>query len=175
MSGHAFVDETKTNGLLLVVAVIASSDLDPMRKSMRQLRLAGQDRIHFSKESARRRRDIAQVIGASQVLVDVYDATQVAPPHRARGVALRRIVTDIADRGVQRLVIEQDDSVLRHDRTVLYQAVRDAGVQDSLSYVHLPARSEPLLWIPDAVAWCWTHGIDWQRRVSTLVRGVHRL
>jgi hypothetical protein len=29
---------------------------------------------------------------------------------------------------------------------------------DGLTYEYLPAWSEPLLWLPDAAAWCWTHG-----------------
>jgi hypothetical protein len=50
--------------------------------------------------------------------------------------------------------------------------VRDAGVTDTLTYEHLPTCSEPLLWIADAAAWCWTHGRQWPDRVAPVVRGL---
>lgn len=52
------------------------------------------------------------------------------------------------------LVLERDDSVFELDRKVLYRAVRQSEGGD-LRYEHLRAREEPLLVIPDAIAWCW--------------------
>ena len=42
-------------------------------------------------------------------------------------------------------------------------------------YEHLSPRMEPLLWIPDAVAWCWAKGGVWKDRVLPLVDGVRTL
>jgi hypothetical protein len=67
----------------------------------------------------------------------------------------------------------KDDSLVKHDQAVLFRAVRDAGVADTLAYEHLPARSEPLLWIADAAAWCWSHDRPCgQDHVSPVVRTV---
>jgi len=88
--------------------------------------------------------------------LDTYDATAIRDHKQARAECLRHIIGDLAGAGAQRLVIEQDDSLLKHDQAVLYAAVRRAEVAGSLIYEHLPARSEPLLWIADAAAWCWT-------------------
>lgn len=49
-------------------------------------------------------------------------------------------------------MVEQDGSALRSDREVLFRAVGKHEVRDALVYEHLPARSEPLRWIPDAAA-----------------------
>jgi len=67
---------------------------------------------------------------------------------------LRAVVQDLAAAGGQRLVLEQDDSLTHSDQAVFYSAVRDAGASERLTYHHLPARSEPLLWVADAAAWC---------------------
>ena len=175
MTGHAFVDETKRGGLLMVAAVLVPRDLAPARTAMRGLCLPGQSRLHFTKERPGRRREIAAAITRTGVALDIYDATAISDQKQARAVCLRQVVVDLASAGAQRLVIEQDDSLLKHDQAVLYAAVRRADVTGSLIYEHLPARSEPLLWIADAAAWCWTHGPTWQQRIASAVRHQTRL
>lgn len=143
MSVHAFVDETKSNGLLVVAAVLAPRDLAPARTMMRGLCLPGQSRLHFTKERPGRRGEITAAICRMCVALDIYDATSIHDQRQARAGCLRQIVVDLAAAHAQRLVIEQDDSLLKHDQAVLYAAVQRAGVADSLTYEHLPARSEP--------------------------------
>jgi hypothetical protein len=92
----------------------------------------------------------------------------------ARGACLQRLALDLARDGGTRLVIEREDPVLK-DLSVLFSAVDKAGVGDALTYEHVRARSEPLLWIPDAAAWCWTHGTQWRRRIAPVVRRVTQL
>ncbi len=82
---------------------------------------------------------------------------------------------DLAAAGGQRLVLEQDDSLLRSDQTVLYAAVRHAGASDRLTYEHLPARAEPLLWVADAAAWCWSRGGPWPSRLQAITRHIRTL
>jgi hypothetical protein len=56
---------------------------------------------------------------------------------------------------------------------VLFHAAREHGCSDSLQYELLAAHADPLLWIPDAVAWSWVKGGEWRDLVapySTLVR-----
>lgn len=114
MSAHAFIDETKTNGLLVAVAVLAPRDLAPARTAMRALCLPGQSRLHFIKERQSRRR--------IPVVLNIYDATAVHDQKQARAACLRQIVVDLAAAGAQRLVLEQDDSLLKSDQVVLYDA-----------------------------------------------------
>ena len=169
VSSHAFVDETKVNGLLLVAAVVAPRDLALARTMMRGLCLPGQARLHFTKERPRRRGEIAAAICRTGAGLHIYDASAITDPKKAREACLRQLVADLATIGGQRLVIEQDESLLKHDQAVLYAAVRRAGVAGSLAYEHLPVRSEPLLWIADAAAWCWTHGPTWRARITPAV------
>jgi hypothetical protein len=100
----------------------------------------------------------------------VYAATAIGDQLAAREACLRKLVAVLAAEGGNRLVIEQDDSLLERDRSVLYDDVRRAGVADLLTYEHVPARSEPLLWLADTAAWCWTHGPAWRDRIAPAVR-----
>jgi hypothetical protein len=79
-------------------------------------------------------------------------------------------VQDLAAANGQRLVLEQDDSLVRSDQAVLYAAVRDVGASQRLTYEHVPARSEPLLWVADAAAWCWSRGGIWLGRLQPIIR-----
>ncbi len=175
LSVHVFVDETKANGLLVAAARVQPRQLAPTRTLLRGLLLARQERLHFTKEGKARQGQIAAALCRTGVVVDLYDARTVTDQRAARRLVLERLVTDLAVAGAHRLVLEQDDSLLASDRRILRAAVHAAGVADELVYEHLPPRSEPLLWIADAVAWCWTHGSTWQERVRPIVGDVHRL
>jgi hypothetical protein len=171
---HAFVDETKKGGLLLVAAVVASQDREAGRAVMRQLRRPGQSRVHFSKERRGRQGAIAAAICRTNVVVDLYDASAFADEREARAACLRQLVEDLTAAGVEKLFIAQDDSLVASDKAVLFDAIRKTGTDQPLRYLHLRPREEPLLWIADAAAWCWTHGPSWRRRIQPVVRNVWR-
>jgi hypothetical protein len=41
--------------------------------------------------------------------------------------------------------------------------------ESNLTYEHLGGSREQLLWVADAVAWCFGAGGDWPRRVAPLI------
>lgn len=170
MSAHVFVDESKRRGLLVAAAVVQPRDLAPARTVLRRLCLPGQARLHFTKERADRRRQVLAAILELGVVVDLYDATGIHDQHQARAACLRALVHDVTAADARRLVLEQDDSLVRSDQAVLYAAVRDAGASGRLTYEHVPARSEPLLWLADAAAWCWSRGGPWPNRLQPIIR-----
>lgn len=55
------------------------------------------------------------------------------------------------------------------DKRVLFRDVKRHGVSGTLTYVHESPHQEPLLWIADAVAWSYTRGGDWKRRIQPLI------
>jgi len=173
---HIFVDETKApRHYLMVAAVVLPQDLVSLRQAMRGLLLPGQRRTHFKSESDSRRRAIASTICATAVRVVIYNASAVRDQREARHACLEAIVTDAAECAAQLLVIERDDSLWEADRKLLYQQVRKAGCAETLRYQHPRAHEESLLWIPDAVAWCWAKGGDWRRRVEPVVHAEYRV
>lgn len=175
VSAHIFVDETKDRGYLIAAAVLLPRDLGPARTALRQLLLRGQRRVHFAKESDPRRRAIVSTMGTLGAAVTIYDASAITSARDARAACLEAVVSDAADLDAHRLVLEQDDSLLRSDQQLLYRQVRKAGCDQRLTYEHMRPSAECLLWVPDAVAWCWAKGGDWKRRVSPMVTAVRTL
>jgi hypothetical protein len=159
---HVFVDETKSRGLLMAAARCPAGDLNVNRKALRALLLPGQERLHFNNESDARRKKILATISAFQLLVDLYQTQRNDVGARQR--CLEAIVRDIAP-DAERLVIERDEGALDYDRRAMHEACHRYGCIE-LRRELLVAKADPLLWIPDAVAWAWMKGGDWRRRVS---------
>jgi len=177
VSGHVFLDETKQQGYVVVAALVRAEELASLRVVVRGLVLPGQRRVHMKDERDSRRREIAAALVAAGVRVVVYDAARrYSTDLVARRECLHAVVTDAAAaQGETRLVLEQDDSLVSWDSQRLIESARATGCRDRLRYDHLRASAEPLLAVPDAVAWCWARGGHWRRRVDpvvTLVRDV---
>ena len=66
-------------------------------------------------------------------------------------------------------------AVIRHDRALLYAKVGHHKGTARLRYDHLRSYEECLLWIPDAIAWCWGRGGMWRTRVKKLITTVRVL
>lgn len=172
---HAFIDESKANGYVMAAVLVAPHRLAGARRVMRELRLRGQQRVHFSKEQAARRRSVLAAVCALDVSVRIYDAGGIVDPRAARTACLDLIVRDLAEAGGQRLVIEQDDSLVQADQADLWRATHRLVAAAPFAYEHVPARSEPLLWLADAAVWSWARGGDWRRRVDPIVTAVVQL
>ncbi len=172
---YVYVDESKRSGYVLAATTV--SDLETTRRVVRSLVLPGQRRIHMKQEQPRRRRVIVSSLVTTPVETTIYDAgrgyrTDLA----ARAACLAALVDDLAaGGGATMLVIEQDDSLVRSDRHELYQLVRQAGITDILEYRHQRVHEEPLLALPDVVAWCWVRSADWRRRIRPILTNVRRL
>lgn len=163
-----FVDESKSKGYTMVAAVVVSGDQVALRRDVRALVLPGQRRLHFTSESDSRRRQILATLerlGVRAHVVHSEHKQQAA----GRGECLRDLVALAAREGHDRLVLERDESIERGDKRVLYEAVHQLGVGDRISYAHETAHQEPLLWIADAIAWSYTRGGDWRRRVQSMI------
>lgn len=176
MVSQFFLDETKHRGYqLVVVAVEAPEEAEDLRKIMRGLVLKGQRRVHMKKEDDSRRRAIAAAICGAGVVATVYDAGRRYPRELdARNACLQALIEDVAAKREVRLVLEQDDSLLDWDRRTLYALTRQSGAVD-LRYEHRRAAVEPVLAVPDAIAWCWAKGGDWRRRIEPVVGEVREV
>ncbi|RIQ18867.1 hypothetical protein [Jiangella rhizosphaerae] len=163
MALHAFVDESKRRDYIVAAAVITSGEVSAARRAMRALLLPKQPRIHFRDEKDHRKQQIVTVALDVSVDVRIY----VCRSRRsARENCLSAMVPDLVDVGVDRLVLERDTSTEKLDRRVLYEATRKAGTE--MTYQHDLPHQEPLLWAPDAIAWCWAAGGSWRQSVAGL-------
>ena len=165
-----FVDEAKRGGLVIAAVWVEPSDTEDCRRQLRELRLKGQKRIHFTKERDSRRRLLVAKMSRLPARVDIYDAAAIKDARAARTRALLGLAERAAIVRASRLIIEQDDSLVHADRRTLFTVLRGTGV----TYLHQRPSTEPLLWIADAMAWCWQHGPQWRARIEPMVRDVRR-
>lgn len=169
---HVYVDESKRGGYLMAASIHPVEELAEARSLMRGLVLKGQRQVHMSKESDPRRRVIVATLVGAGIRANVYDAgRRYGHELDARQACLRAAVDDLAPHPGSVLILEQDDSLLDWDRRRLYAHTRAAGAT-SLRYEHRRAAADQLLGIPDAIAWCWSKGGDWRRRIAPVVAEV---
>ncbi|HEY1733348.1 MAG TPA: hypothetical protein VGG23_02790, partial [Acidimicrobiales bacterium] len=99
-----------------------------------------------------------------------------APDREARAACLAALVRDLSGpSGPTRLVIEQDDSLVRSDRHELYRLVRQAGISEMIEYRHQRAFEDPLLALPDIVGWCWARSGEWRWRIRPILVAARRV
>lgn len=157
----------------MCAAAIDPGHLKPVRQQLRGLLLPGMRELHFQHESRRRQRLIADRIAALPTNVRIY----VAISHRtayegARARCLEQIVSDLLAVQARRLVLDSRDHRDSVDERTLFRALGGKPSWTNLTYEHRDSAGECLLWIPDAVAWCYGAGGDWRRRIEPVVTSV---
>lgn len=169
---HLFIDESKERGYHFAIAGVRVSDVQQERALVRGLLLKGQSHLHFTKESNGRRRQILRSLTeGSSARCTILTVPRGVKEREARRMCLEATVRLGEECGVTRLVFEQDDSTLQEDRRVLYPLLRHSDTR----YDFIAKRSEPLLWIADAIAWCHTAGGEWKQLAAPLVDEVRSL
>ena len=169
-----FVDESKTKGYTMVAAIVADDAVPALRRDVRSLVLPGQRRIHFMKERDERKRFILSRFVHLGVRAQVfYCAAKSAVV--GREVCLTALISYAAEQKCFKIVFERDESIERADRKFLYGEVRKRGLANVVKYDFKASHDEPLLWIPDAIAWSHVKGGDWKRRTKPLVDGFEEL
>ncbi|NQX36462.1 hypothetical protein [Herbiconiux sp. VKM Ac-2851] len=163
-----FVDESKNAGYILVAAVVHPSGAESLRKAMRALVLPGQRRLHFSRESDSRRRLILSKLLALEVRAHVIRST-ASREADGREECLVGLVDCAEKHAHLKLVLERDESIERSDRRILFRELSARGLRDTVQYELRSPHSEPLLWIPDAIAWSYAKGSEWRRRVGPML------
>lgn len=171
---HVFVDESKSRGYFVAAAAAAPNRVQELDRGMRSLTRKGQRRIHFTSESDSSRRSLISRMCELDVSVQLY-VVRGESDREARTKCLQALITDVANSGVSRLVLERDDSLMVSDRRTIRQALETLNCRDRLRYEHVSPQEQSLLWVSDAVAWCHQAGGDWVRRASPLVGGITHL
>lgn len=176
MSGHVFVDETKARDYLLVAVALGSADLRTARAEIRSLTMPGQARLHMHRESDSRRRKILAAISRLPVEATIFRAVDADRPRRKeaerRRACLQELVTGAIRDARTTICLEHDDSMIQVDRRVLIAVTKAHRSEDALLYRHDRAASEPLLALPDAIAWAWARGGEWRPRCEEMVTKV---
>jgi hypothetical protein len=162
---HFFVDETKAKGFRLCAVALESHRLSFAREQVNQLRLRGQRRIHFVDESDSRRRQILSVLADLEPEVTFFECA-LKSENTARELALTQLVKFAGLAAPARLVIEKDETHLAFDRRILSTEVRFLGLGGEIQFRHETAMAEPLLVLPDALAWVRQRSGAWKREMT---------
>lgn len=168
---HVFVDESKARGYYVAASVVAAAEVNTVRRAVAELRRPGQRRVHFKSESDSTRKAFISSVARMEISAVVYMAQ--GPDRLARPQCLRALVADAGFSGAGRLVLERDESVEAADRRVIAEELRRIGAQ--VDYRHCQAYEEPMLWVSDAVAWCFQKGGAWRAAISPIVADVRHL
>lgn len=170
MTVHAFVDESRRGrSYLLVAALVEPQDVARQRAALRSMLLPGQRELHFKKEKPQRRRFIASQLVKAKVRAAVYRRSCTTREEAARQDCLGRLVQDLCDLDARRLIIDSREGRDRHDERTVRAALGERPKESGLTYDHVVSTSEPLLWIADAVAWCYGADRTWRQRIAPTV------
>lgn len=85
----------------------------------------------------------------------------------ARQLGVERLVRDVQDTGVDTtMFIERREGADDRDRSTI---IRARQRRTSLDFQHLRPTDDPLLWLPDAIAWAVGAGGEWRRALGSSV------
>lgn len=166
-----FVDESKVKGYTMAAALVVPNHVTKLRRDVRSLVLPGQRRIHFTKEQPDRRRLILARFAEFGVQSHVFHCAATNQTV-GRAACLTSLVAHAAQHSHNKIVIERDESIEKADHQILFREVRRHNLNGVLSYSLESPHQEPLLWVADAIAWSYTKGGDWKRRVDPLIAGI---
>ncbi len=163
----AYIDESRRGArYLLAAALIEHHAVATVRQAVKALAPGGgPTRRHFVRESdVSRRKCLAAYRALPGTTIVIYeDRGPGRRPVDQRDACLDHLASELLGRRVDRLVLDHvDHAQRRRDRQLLGRRLDGTGV----SYGHEPAHStEPLLWLPDAAAWCagrpdWRHQLE---------------
>jgi len=168
---HAFVDESSRNGqYLLGVTIVEPARLTTTRRALKALLLCGARELHFKKEKEPRRRFLIDRIVTLNVSARLYTgACTRKTEEEARQRCLTQVARDLLGLQAHRLVLDTREDRDVRDRKTIQQVLGHRPSKTELTYEHVDSTAEPLLWISDAVAWCFGAGGDWRRRAMGLI------
>lgn len=84
----------------------------------------------------------------------------------ARDACLKALAADGVRSGLDRVMLDRNDSYLQRDRHSIIRGTESAGAKRvPFTYEHCRRHEEPLLWVPDVVGWCYARGNPWRQRV----------
>jgi hypothetical protein len=151
------IDESNSStgpGLYVLAAVLVPLRVaGGLRASLRALLLPKQQRLHWTKESQRRRLKTLQLVVDSAVLRYAYVTRAPWRQHESvRSRSLGLILRNHCAAATQLVIESREAHRDRHDRQVVADARRNAILSHNVEVGFMEPRDEPLLWAADAIA-----------------------
>ena len=165
-----FVDESiRSSGYIMCAVALDSRVLSQARSRLRTLARGNTGRIHMSECSKQQRREILRGIQNLDFSASIYLGL---PKYRnkferPRDRCLRSIFEDFSN---DAQIIIESGSVDKQDYELIRKVV---GEGKKFPYVeHLAPHLEPLLWLPDIIAWSYGRDSEWKSAVLQKIEKV---
>jgi len=173
MTRNAYVDESQRDtGYVMAAVSVDHGSVADVRRELALLAPKGAMRRHFVRESDQAKRRMLAAFGELPgVEVVAIRTGAIGTVIEQRSRTLRSLVALVQAGGLDRIVLDHVEPLQRsRDRRDISQVLRGSRTL----YGHEPSHStEPLLWIPDAIAWCIGRR-DWRARIDPWVK-VHEV
>jgi hypothetical protein len=163
-----FLDESKNRKYVVAATFLPPRGIFDSEKFLRSLLLPGQRRLHFTREGERRRKILLTAMGKLDIQVAIWQVSG-RPEGLARTMCITSIAQSALELNAESLVLETDESIEASDRRLLFELSSAADKGRQLAFQHSAPHHQPLLWVSDAIAWCYAKGGMWAERASPLV------
>jgi len=164
MAKHIYVDESeRSNFYVLCAAEVPSQDTKKIRREMLNLRATLGKQVHMFALPIEAKRIAIDTILRQKISSQLLISTEPGRNSLARRRLLisRLCSLQVLDETLM-LTFDASNSMPQDLKLLATELKRFEG---SLPYRHLPSRQEPLLWIPDVIAWAYGRGGNWREHV----------
>lgn len=167
------MDESRRGRAYYITAIaLDPADAPELRRILREQLRGRARRLHFAKESSATRSRTLRLLGPMPLWAGTWTCQidHGINERAARDACLRQFARWVLKSvGMAQIVIEScDDAEDQRDRAVMLQALGKSTVH----YRHARPHEEPLLWLPDAVAWSAGAGQRWRHQLPAPLRKV---
>ena len=168
---NLYIDESIRDSYILCSVAVQSTQVSSTRSALKKLREPGRSSIHMQKETRTRQIQISEEIStfncqATIIEVSLNGLTDLS----ARLKALEHLFSRNDTLSAQLITFDASNSVSQDNR--LLSTVLSSTSNWMPHYRHLKFTYEPLLWLPDIIAWCYGRGGTWRDAVEPLVTEV---
>lgn len=148
---------------------ISQKSQHSIRTSLVLLNKSASRRIHMSEASKSQRKEYISAIGDLGITSCIYIAKNGYQKLETnpRGRCLAAVIRDCAQ---SRSITIESGSVDHFDRQLINRLVSDGISFPKVK--HIAPSWEPLLWLPDIIAWAYGRGGEWKKSVAPLIEKV---
>jgi hypothetical protein len=168
------VDESKSKKFIMAAVQIDSAEAPRARKVLSGLRLKGQQHIHFANEGPSRRRRILSEITKID-LHCTFLVTDQKDEKQGRQNCLNELIETLIRSEEYLIILDYDENHIVSDKQVIRSALEKRGLTSLVTYRHERSRSQPLLWLPDILAWTLARSGEWSKSLSRFTTTTKRV
>ncbi len=170
MLSNSFIDESVRGSKYLLAAVIVDhTRLQDIRRELKVLRQFGRSSLHMHREVIGRKRLIANSVAQMEIIyILAVQELSGQSLMSARIKCLNELSGHELVRSTSQLTLETSNSIELDKKILSNSAYRFSGKFPH--YRHLSSAQEPLLWLPDIIAWCAGKGGEFENIVKPLLR-----